>query len=74
MNTFIFDLLGLIHEGTESSSHKELLDKVIQILLQQRHAAKIRKDYAASDSIRNQLTALGISVKDTKDGAEWELD
>lgn len=74
MNTFVFDLLGLMNEETETSSHKELLDKVIQILLQQRHAAKIRKDYAASDSIRNQLAALGISVKDTKDGAEWELE
>jgi cysteinyl-tRNA synthetase len=74
MNTFVFDLLGLMNEETETSSHKELLDKVIQILLQQRHEAKIRKDYAASDSIRNQLAALGISVKDTKDGAEWELE
>jgi cysteinyl-tRNA synthetase len=51
-----------------------LLDKVIRLLLQQRQDAKTRKDYAASDQIRQQLTALGIMVKDTRDGAEWEIE
>jgi cysteinyl-tRNA synthetase len=43
-------------------------------LLQQRQDAKARKDYAASDQIRQQLTSLGIVVKDTRDGAEWEME
>jgi cysteinyl-tRNA synthetase len=50
------------------------MDKLIGLLLQQRQEAKARKDYASSDQIRNQLAALGIMVKDTKSGAEWERE
>jgi cysteinyl-tRNA synthetase len=46
----------------------------VKLLLQQRQEAKIRKDYTTSDHIRNQLAALGIMVKDTKEGAEWERE
>jgi cysteinyl-tRNA synthetase len=35
--------------------------------------AKAAKDWAASDAIRDHLKALGITVKDTKDGAEWTM-
>jgi cysteinyl-tRNA synthetase len=72
MTTFAFDLLGLVPEDTQQSSG--LLDKVIRLLLQQRQDAKVRKDYAASDQIRQQLASLGIVVKDTRDGAEWEME
>jgi cysteinyl-tRNA synthetase len=48
------------------------MDKVIGLLLQQRQEAKARKDYASSDQIRKQLAALGIMVKDTKCGTEWD--
>jgi cysteinyl-tRNA synthetase len=72
MTTFAFDLLGLVPEDTGQSG--ALLDKVIRLLLQQRQDAKARKDYTASDQIRQQLSALGIVVKDTRDGAEWEME
>ena len=41
---------------------------------EQRAAAKAAKDWTTSDHIRDALKALGISVKDTKDGAEWTLE
>jgi cysteinyl-tRNA synthetase len=72
MTTFAFDLLGLVPEDTQQPG--PLLDKVIRLLLRQRQDAKARKDYAASDQIRQQLTALGIVVKDTRDGSEWEME
>jgi cysteinyl-tRNA synthetase len=72
MTTFAYDLLGLVQEDTQQSG--DLLDKVIRLLLQQRQDAKARKDYAASDQIRRQLTDLGITVKDTRDGSEWEME
>jgi len=72
MHTFTFDLLGLTSGEDTHSGESELLNKVIKLLLQQRQEAKNRKDYAASDNIRNQLASLGIVVKDTKEGAEWE--
>jgi len=74
MHTFIFDLLGLAQEESQKSRESELLDKLIKLLLQKRQEAKSRKDYAMSDNIRNQLAGLGIIVKDTKEGAEWELE
>ena len=72
MTTFTHDLLGL--EQEENQRQTELLGKVILLLLQQRQEAKSRKDYAASDRIRDQLSELGILVRDTKQGAEWELE
>lgn len=68
----IFDVLGLKEEGEESSSN-DILDKVIQLLLTTRDEAKKNKDWATADRIRNELTNLGIQVKDTKDGWEWEI-
>jgi cysteinyl-tRNA synthetase len=74
MQTFVYDILGL-QAGEESKPvENELLDKVIRLLLQQRQEAKINRDFATSDKIRNQLASLGISVKDTKEGAEWEME
>jgi cysteinyl-tRNA synthetase len=74
MQTFTCDLLGLLPEEEEKSGEYELLDEVVKLLLKQRQEAKARKDYATSDSIRNQLASLGILIKDTKEGAEWERE
>jgi cysteinyl-tRNA synthetase len=73
MHTFTIDLLGLIPEEKGNSAGDVLLGKVIDLLLQQRQDAKIRKDYAASDAIRKQMEELGIVIRDTKAGAEWEI-
>jgi cysteinyl-tRNA synthetase len=39
-----------------------------------RQDAKANKDWATSDKIRNELTAIGIRVKDRKDGVDWEIE
>ena len=44
----------------------------MNVLLTMRADAKNRKDFAASDLIRDKLTELGVTVKDTKDGPVWE--
>ena len=36
--------------------------------------AKADRDWATSDKIRDELTAIGIRVKDRKDGYDWELE
>lgn len=51
----------------------EALDGVIQLALTQRAAARERKDFAASDAIRDGLTALGISIEDTPQGQRWTI-
>jgi cysteinyl-tRNA synthetase len=43
------------------------------VAIAQRQAARARKDYAAADSIRNELQAAGVVVEDTAAGPRWEL-
>lgn len=49
------------------------LDGVIKLALEQRDAARARKDFAAADQIRDGLTAIGIVIEDTAQGARWSL-
>lgn len=70
--SLVFDVLGLNEEG-EEEGNSEILDKVISLLLTTRNEAKKNKDWATADRIRDELTNLGIAVKDTKDGFEWEI-
>jgi cysteinyl-tRNA synthetase len=62
---YLEDILGL--KGDEESEDGKL-DGVIGLLIEIRKEAKARKDYATSDKIRQQLTQLGILLKDEKDG------
>ncbi|TKJ20014.1 cysteine--tRNA ligase [Blastococcus sp. CCUG 61487] len=51
----------------------EATDGLVALALEQRQAARARKDFAAADAIRDQLTALGVAVEDTPHGPRWEL-
>jgi cysteinyl-tRNA synthetase len=68
---FIFDVFGLKEEATPQN---DKLDELIQILFEQRAEAKARKDFAASDALRDKLQAIGIIIKDGKDGATWTIE
>lgn len=72
-NSFVPDILGLNDEAV-SSDTESYTDKLMTLILELRKEAKLRKDFTTSDAIRNALTALGISVKDTKEGAEWHIE
>ena len=71
---FCFDVLGLKEEVGSSDGREAAYGKVVDMLLDQRNKAKANKDWATSDLIRNELTALGFEIKDTKDGSEWRLN
>ncbi len=62
---FVEDILGL---KSESGNDNDKLDGVIQLLITMRKEARIKKDYATSDKIRNELQTLGIQLKDDKNG------
>jgi cysteinyl-tRNA synthetase len=49
------------------------LDGTIELALIQRQTARERKDFAASDSIRDGLAALGITIEDTPQGPRWSI-
>ena len=67
----VFDVLGLKQE--EKNQQDDLSGKLIDTLLNIRHQAKQNKDYATADRIRDELNKIGVIVKDTKDGANWEI-
>jgi cysteinyl-tRNA synthetase len=51
----------------------DVTDGLVSLALEQRAAARARKDYAAADAIRDQLGALGVQVEDTPQGPRGEL-
>ena len=73
-NLFLFEIMGIKEEIGSSDGREMAYGKVVDMLLEQRIKAKANKDWATSDLIRNELTALGFEIKDTKDGFEWRLN
>ena len=72
MHLWIEDILGLINTNDNGGNNKAL-DKVMQMVLDIRAKAKADKDWATSDKIRDDLNEAGIIIKDTPDGAIWEI-
>jgi cysteinyl-tRNA synthetase len=54
-----------------SNSNDSAIDGLIKLALEQRQAARERKDFAAADQIRDQIASLGITVEDTSNGPRW---
>ncbi len=73
-DNIVSGVLGLRDEDGDGGKAAKTIDGLMQMVLEQRKAAKAAKDWAASDRIRDDLKALGIQIKDTKDGAEWTLE
>jgi cysteinyl-tRNA synthetase len=68
--TFVYEILGL---RAEEEGVNEKLTGVVTLLLDIRQEAKAMKEWDVSDRIRNKLGELGITVKDRKDGYDWEI-
>jgi cysteinyl-tRNA synthetase len=79
----MLDVLGLdplaphwTGSGAGSRTGDQLRDVVgalVKLTLQQRDAARARRDYATSDAIRDGLEEIGVVVEDTPEGPRWEL-
>ena len=54
-----------------TQSNNDAIDGLIKLALEQREAARLRKDFAAADQIRDQIASLGITVEDTTNGPRW---
>ena len=63
----IRDVLGLVPE-TSHSADSSLLNGTLAVLIEMRKQAKFSKNYALSDKIRDDLKAVGIQLKDEKEG------
>lgn len=71
--TFYFDIFGLELEANTAESD-EITDELMELILDFRRAAKDQKDYATADKIREKLNQLNITIKDSKEGAEWSFE
>ena len=70
--TFIFDVLGLENaKNTADNSGK--MAGLVNMLIDMRNVSRANKDFAMSDSIRDQLIELGIQLKDGKEGTTFSV-
>ncbi len=72
MNAFVFDVLGL-EDKNDNEGDTDTLSSVVELLIQLRKEARDNKDFATSDKIRDQLAAVGIQLKDGKEGTTFSV-
>ncbi|WP_395056426.1 cysteine--tRNA ligase [Flavobacterium sp.] len=72
MHSFLFDVLGVKNEKA-SDNNSDKLEGVVEMLISMRKQARDNKDFAMSDQIRDQLLALGIQLKDGKEGTTFSI-
>ena len=72
IEAFVYEVLGLENEKITDSSNDKL-EGTIQLLIEMRKQARENKNFALSDQIRDQLLALGIQLKDGKEGTTFSL-
>ncbi|AND64870.1 cysteine--tRNA ligase [Flavobacterium covae] len=70
MNNFVFDILGIENQSSINDNSSKL-NGVIEMLITMRKDARINKNWALSDQIRDQLLELGIQLKDGKEGTTY---
>jgi cysteinyl-tRNA synthetase len=71
-------LLGLLgrtkNEYLDSNPRAIVVNKdVVETLIASRTAARARRDFKESDRIRDELAAMGVIIKDSKEGTTWEI-
>jgi cysteinyl-tRNA synthetase len=72
----VLGLDPLARQWSEPSSDHDLrdvVDALATVALDQRQAARDRKDWQAADTIREQLQAAGVFIEDTADGPRWTI-
>ena len=72
-HTFVFDILGLKKEDSESSND-ELSNDLMEIIINLRNQSKEKKDWNTADLIRDELIKLNITIKDSKESTTWNYE
>lgn len=68
---YVFEVLGLVPESKPANGGGES-DGLLDLLVELRGSAKSNQDWTTADAIRDALGALGIAIKDNKEGSSWE--
>lgn len=72
LHEFTFDVLGLSQQN-EQQNNNEKLENVVDLLIDMRNEARANKNFSLSDEIRDKLLAIGIQLKDGKEGTTFQL-
>jgi cysteinyl-tRNA synthetase len=72
LNTFTFDVIGIKNEKV-TANNSDKLDGVVEMLIKMRDEARANKNFSLSDQIRDKLFALGIQLKDGKEGTSFSI-
>ncbi|WP_396143863.1 cysteine--tRNA ligase [Flavobacterium sp.] len=72
LEEFTFEVLGIRNEKT-SGNNGEKLEGVVEMLIEMRNEARANKNWSLSDEIRDKLLALGIQLKDGKEGTSFSV-
>ena len=73
LKAFIFDVLGLEEVSEIASEISDQLSGTIDLLIRLRAEARANKDFATGDKIRDELEALGIELKDGREGTSFSI-
>ena len=73
LTVFVFDILGL-ENAQKSNDSSDRVDGLVQLLIDMRKKARDDRDWALSDKIRDELLALGVQLKDGKEGTAYSLN
>tara|TARA_R110000868_G_scaffold82992_2_gene234389 strand:+ start:5061 stop:6542 length:1482 start_codon:yes stop_codon:yes gene_type:complete len=72
IKAFVFDILGL-ENTAKNETGTDKLSRTVEVLIKLRQEARANKDFALSDKIRDELTSVGIELKDGKEGTTFSL-
>ena len=73
IHSFVYDVLGLPKEMEGQNNGQQQLDAAVNLLIDLRNQARVNKDFATSDAIRDRLQEAGIQLKDGKEGSSFSL-
>ncbi|WP_445722807.1 cysteine--tRNA ligase [Flavobacterium sp.] len=71
---FLTDVLGIKIENNNENNNSSKLEGVVHMLIEMRDEARANKNWALSDEIRDRLLALGIQLKDGKEGTGFSVN
>jgi len=73
--TLLGEVLGveLGDAAANDAAARERLDGLVEMVLEQRQAARVRRDFASADALRDRLAELGIEIEDTPDGPRVKI-
>lgn len=72
-NDFVFDILGLASPKDDNQAYQSIIDGLMNTIIEIRKEARLRKDFATADKIREQLSALNIELMDSREGTTWKF-